>query len=415
MRGITEGKDINHFYSILKDNDKQLLSFMMLEYRMLKSDISSIIRCQTSYLLGSIGAAGASIGMGLGFSGIEITAENENAINLYKLLAFFAPVILTALSSCLYFDKTSLLSRISGYLRVLENIIVYFDSKHNLFIGFESYNSLYRNVIYSEYLEREKDRENNTIKYKNSWRNFFYINPFLYRVISYTKLLVTKALLFNDSGLVKVITFKMPNQHIYITWWLYFLLSTMCIILEFASYSEFKHTDNLIISATITVSICVYLFSTIYTLYIVRELVDGNSRSQSRREKQCWNILYGKDDFIDYKKLNNNANYIISPLSLIKLLFIAIIVYILLALHEGYMDKPFNFLKPFNMLNPNSLNPASPFYQRKHMNGHNKNIELDEHRYVCKDVSHPCEIKPSATPTKSPETNRDEKPEGQAR
>jgi hypothetical protein len=145
-------------------------------------------------------------------------------------------------------------------------MIINFEKQKNYFCGFDNYVRFYR-----------EDTHKNYPKENNYW---------LRRI----KKLILNAVFVKDSGIAKVMSFKMPNQEIYLAWIIFFMLSTLCFLLVILSIKikTIAIVTKIILSL---VSIFIFLSSFVYTLYVVRELVDKNSRSQSYRENQCKRLL----------------------------------------------------------------------------------------------------------------------------
>ena len=235
--------------------DKRILALMDREYVALRREIESIRRCQTTYFWSSITVSGAIIGLAVGML-------NDKAVELFYLMtAFFAPLLIITPMWCIYFDKASLLVRMSAYIRVLERMVIDFDEGKKIFCGFENYTKLFRQKVCNSYKEK-----------KRSW---------MLRVIT----MIINAFFVKDSGISRVINFKMPNQTICLVWSTYFLISLLCFVL--ITYLGIKK-DMCFFTF---LAILIFLSSCTYTLYVVRELVNGNPRSQSYREYECLEIM----------------------------------------------------------------------------------------------------------------------------
>lgn len=238
-----------------EDKDKRILLFMDREYVALRREVESIRRCQTTYFWSSITVSGAIIGLAVGMLGVK---EVEL---FYVITAFLAPLLIITPMWCIYFDKASLLVRMSAYIRVLERMIIDFDNGKKIFCGFENYTKLFRQKVCNSYKQN-----------KRSWMS---------RVIT----MIENAFFVKDSGISRVINFKMPNQTIYLVWSTYFLISLLCFVL--VTYLGIKK-DMCFFTF---LAILIFLSSCTYTLYVVRELVNGNPRSQSYREYECLEIM----------------------------------------------------------------------------------------------------------------------------
>ncbi len=274
---IKFGEKIIEYKKNNQDKEEKIkLSLMMAEYVALRRYIDTYIKCRTTYFWSSLAVTGTVLAfvvqllsnkllVNLGnLVNIEDKMLLENGlINIIKniyynniTLAILAPLLIVTPFWCIYFDKTSTIVRISSYVRVLEWMIINFEDKNKYYCGFDTYIKFYRDDIKKAYIDKN--------------------------IFSRMAKLVKRAILVKDSGFSKVINFKMPNQEIYLSWSVFFLLSIPCLFLVILS------TSNILIAIT---AILIFLSSFIYTLYVVRELVDTNSRSQSNKEQQCRDIL----------------------------------------------------------------------------------------------------------------------------
>ncbi len=289
--------------------DDRILGLMMSEHKILKDDIKTIKKCQTSYFWSSITASGAIL-----------TYSISKEYTQWSVVLSFISLLIISPMWCLYFDKTSFMVRVLAYIRVLEWMIINFEEGQKLFCGFESYTKLYRTNMYESYKKRKKKCKNSDIMFFIT-RIFKMINAAFFTNISIfikSIILIKSNNKYNEisseSGLCKVIKFRMPNQKIYLIWLQYFFISTACFgttlvnsitkiddklfELKYINYSISLEQINF---NFLMLSIIIFLFSITYTLYLVRELVDGNRRSISFRELQCRLLL--EDALKNPKKL----------------------------------------------------------------------------------------------------------------
>lgn len=283
-----------------------IFNLIIAEYNSLRKYVETYIQCRTTYFWGSLAAAGATLTFMANL--LMYSQRNTSSISTnidyhnYIMVSFIAPLFIITPFWCVYFDKTSTIVRISAYIRVLEYIIINYENNKHLYCGFETYVKFYRNDTRKSY-------------HTDKQIFIFYIS----RIWKFIKI----AVLVKDSGFSKVLNFRMPNQEIYISWAIFFLISILCLVMVTISTRNYY---------TVGASFFIFFMSFIYTLYVVRELVDTNSRSQTAREEQCRRILKEintiyKDDIT--KRLSENSeNTSISFISVPFLIFISFVCFI---------------------------------------------------------------------------------------
>lgn len=349
---------------------------MLSEYTSLRREAESIRRCQTTYFWSSITASGTIMGLSPAFH--NYIGNNKAS---YVVFSFFAPLILITPIWCIVFDKTSTLFRISSYIRVLENLILDFDGDgKRLFCGYENYTKAYRRLTAKTYHDRFNADDNVLL---NGIKIFFHR---LFNVLS-------GALLRDDSGIEKVLNFKRPNQTVYLAWMVYFVVSLFCVCMVFASSENGSVFHYL--SATI------FSVAVIYTLYVVRELVDGSSRSQSYHEEFCMRCL--KFSYENRDNIYSPVRVSYEPPSRVRLLLLCIIVIMFFYKKEVIMVDDFVLENQYNMVRAASM-VAGILRAEAEAEKEAKIAEVCgfKQHYVCQDVNYHCEeFSPPKTPSMS--------------
>lgn len=256
--------------------NKDIKSLMSSEYEVLQKLLEETRKCQTTYFWSSLTTSG--ILMTLGVRLMKNSSDIEKlCIPSMAILLVICPVW------CIWFDKASSITRITAYLRVLEDII--HEKKQYIYIGWENSYAIFRYFLMDWYNNPE-NKDTITIG---------------------SRILCTFRYCYD--GIKICLRFKQPHQYDILNWLGFFSVSTICIFILITS----RDLLYILIFSTL------YLFTIAFTSRVLSELstpnnVNAGSRSTYRRELIWRYILNAKmfdkngDNYIHIKRKQNFDN-----------------------------------------------------------------------------------------------------------
>lgn len=150
------------------------------EYAMLRAELHDLKACQIRLLTLGVTASGAIIGLGTGMDSTGILAQ----VHLLWLV-FLSPLLLLLPFWRLFFDKAMTVSRIIGYQRVLERLMLNPDETLIKFPGWENALDLFRDQKRTAFAGGGAQKEGQ----ERGWRRALQVlkaTPYKYWVINYS-------------------------------------------------------------------------------------------------------------------------------------------------------------------------------------------------------------------------------------
>lgn len=228
--------------------NKHPLTLPEMEYETLREELKFLKECQIRYFWIAMTATGAIFGLGskLGTSISDLPKD-------LTALFYLSPLIIILPCWLVFFDKATTISRIVGYLRILECHIISGTDSPYVYRGWENSLSLFRETQQN----KEKDIKNAK------------------RFITYLK----------DAGTVVplIFTFRAVYRYWIINWLTFFALAMLCLCLGYI-YTK----DNKIVPCF--VSVIFFVITLIHNLYILKNIINGKL-SFSNHEKGWADIL----------------------------------------------------------------------------------------------------------------------------
>jgi len=221
------------------------LNVLSNERNILRSEILSLKQCQVHYFWGSVTAAGALLGLGS-----KLGSQDSST------LFYLAPLVIILPCWLIFFDKATTITRIVGYSRLLEYLIINPIDIDFAYIGWENALSLFRS--------------------RNLPKPGF--GELLKRFFKYlTDILKAIPLLFS---------FKSAHRYWSLNWLTFFGVSTFCWSLGFF----FARPGN--VSLLILFGILLFI-SSLHNLYLLKNLINGKFSYNSNEE--TWKNILKKE------------------------------------------------------------------------------------------------------------------------
>jgi hypothetical protein len=214
------------------------------EYKTLRNELQNIKECQISYVKTSITATGGLIGLIAGISRVS------NSTDIPRL-AYLSPLIILIPAWCIFHNKTATLTRIVGYQRVLEEIILSKGEKDNRYkyIGWETALGLFRKKTKSE------DQPG------TSWKNI--INR------------VVEECYNSPKRVIALLTLDIYKSYFVLNYWIFLGLSLLCVVAPIMySFQETKPLSNIEL-LSLFISILFVFYTAGYNLRQLYELEWG--------------------------------------------------------------------------------------------------------------------------------------------
>ena len=215
---------------------------LLREKDLIRTELQDLKSCQVRYFTLSVTAAGILIGIGSRL--IDADARG---------ILYLAPLLVVLPCWWVFFDKASTITRIVGYLRVLEEMITGTNADNLIYYGWERSLSIFR--------------------------------PDEQHVQWNSKLFDIKGNFIRIWKFIPTITSKTPHLYWFISWWTFFSLAVLTITMAFFTFEKWSILMALIL-------LCPALFSGSFTAELVSELADGK-KSYDENEK-FWRKLLKK-------------------------------------------------------------------------------------------------------------------------
>lgn len=248
---------------------EETIKMMHDEYSSLRIYLAELRTCQTTFFWSSIAALGtlSSVSAALvwGTGQVGATKPVVFVISLVSLL-IVCPVW------SIWFLKASSITRIAGYLRVLEDIISGREKKYK-YIGWENSYFIYRRSLLKSY---------------KLWRDM-------------GTYLVCSAIIVCDSlreiflALLLILKFEKPYQYNILTWLSFALIALSYV---FVAMSVFEWPKNFSMKCLVILPFISVIFTTLYTSGVLSALSINQSRSMATRER-LWRYLLDKRMFLE--------------------------------------------------------------------------------------------------------------------
>jgi len=212
---------------------------LQAERTILRNELLELKNCQVRYFSISIASTGLLTGLGihLGHNGLSS-------------IFFLSPLLIILPSWLIFFDKATTITRIVGYCRILENVILEeITISQNIirykYVGWENALALFR-----EKQQDEKKSIGRIAQFKSHLKDF-------------------------RTGCIQLLTFRATHRYWTINWYTFFALSVLCWALGSGLGNVQNFTAQLFLSLSLWLSGILILCSVLYTLYIVGSLNHG--------------------------------------------------------------------------------------------------------------------------------------------
>ncbi len=232
--------------------ENKVMDSLIKEKEILRNELTKLKECQFHYFWSSITATGTIIGIGSAFGTKD-----------HMLILYLAPLFVIIPCWLIFFDKATTITRIVGYYRVVEYMILDNNDDKYKYIGWENSLKLLR-------AKQSQDKE-------GFWKSLF---NFAKRFWTYLKI--------SGKGIFLLITFEMKHRYWILIWHSFFCISALCVYLGSKYVSD--RTDKVI-----TMIFCsALLLSIIHNLYILYNLCKGKSSYDAKWE--LWKDLLKSDE-----------------------------------------------------------------------------------------------------------------------
>lgn len=258
------------------------------EYGTLREYLEELRKCQTTFYWSSIGAIGVMLAIA-----VRISSQGITEIIFSLFVSSLVALLVVCPIWCVWFEKASSVTRVTSYLRILEDIISGRKKDQYRYIGWENSYYVYRRsaIAYAQFLrERKIDGQKR----------------------SFTQLRTGLESVFKLRSFIN--NFEPTYQYNILTWCSYFFISLACVIIAAVSlwymWSKVNCWEIFGISIVCGFVFICWLFTLIYTAHVLLDLSHKNTRSIASREK-LWRYLLDKRMFDSENQhyLVKNANY----------------------------------------------------------------------------------------------------------
>jgi hypothetical protein len=213
---------------------------MKAERENLKQELLHLKKCQIQYFILSITASGAIAGFGG-----KIGEATDNAI-------YLAPLLVILPCWWIFFDKGATITRIIGYFRLLEGMIIRDRTQPFAYIGWENALSLFRMEEQSTPLKTKTKRY-----FEEIWEGF-----------------------------IKGLTFRTTHKYWVICWYTFLGLGLV-------SFSLSKPVGNILHIALWWIFLCLFLISIFHNLRVLGRLISGSYSIVANHEQ--WKKILRSD------------------------------------------------------------------------------------------------------------------------
>lgn len=213
----------------LKVSDNEMLKLSEKEHSFLRTELAHLKDCQIKFLTFSVTATGIILGM-IGKSKLSLSEGLTISENMWLL-----PLVVLIPAWWVFFDKATTITRIVGYFRVIEKLILKKADAQN-YAGWESSLSEFR---------EEKSKEKVKVKFKEFFK------------------------------LLKILTLQTSNRYWVITYYIFLSLSLIC---WFASWKQSHEPIKVVAGFAI-------LISSLWNIYVLWALSFGEFSYNNNEQK----------------------------------------------------------------------------------------------------------------------------------
>lgn len=243
--------------------EENINKLMLEEYKELNKEITDIKVCQRTYFWSTATIVGVLIAYGA-----------QAKVNHYLIM--FIPILVISPMWCIYFLKSTTITRIGGYIRILEEMIINGTSEYEYKGWFNSLKAFRddQKVESGHLTERLKNG------IKRAWLN------------SHTNVNECNEEEGNcnySPGIKKVFNFEAPNQHYYLDWLGFALLESCSFLLMIFNLDDKDANWWLFFFAFFIVFV-----SSTYTLNIISEITCKCGRRGTTYRENKWKEILSR-------------------------------------------------------------------------------------------------------------------------
>jgi len=246
------------------NHSSDTIKMMHNEYSSLRTYLEELRKCQTTFFWSSITALGVLLSLNVNLVGGG-TSQAAYVISLASLL-LVCPIW------SIWLLKASSITRVAGYLRVLEDMISGRDEKKYKYIGWENSYFVYRRSLLKSYEIRRK------------------VEP----IFKYIANVIRDSLKESWLAFCLVLKFEKPYQYNILTWVSFFFIALSYFLIAAFTFDSVKNPHMKYLSVLPFSS---FIFTTLYTSGVLSALSINQSRSMATRER-LWRYLLDKKMFL---------------------------------------------------------------------------------------------------------------------
>jgi hypothetical protein len=236
-----------------------LKEVLLSERDILRNELIKLKECQVRYFWSSITATGLLLGIG-----------GSLRSDIISTIIFVAPLFIVLPCWVIFYDKATTITRIVGYLRILEYMIIGDERNKYAYIGWENALSLFRKSSGSN---KDVNEDVNKDRFKK------YINDSI-------------------RGLKSFKIFEARTRYWHLSWLTFLLLSIFCLFLGFYYMRSVYSIEFVVWIAFLLLTI----IAGIHSIYILSNLIDA--KYSYNHKESTWKKLLTSSEARNYFTTN---------------------------------------------------------------------------------------------------------------